>query len=226
MVGQKYQIVDGDESEYQSWQAPVVEGPITGKLDDSPPKPPTAREMQALQKEAYNEGFNLGRKEGREKGYAEGYKGGQEKLRERIQLLEGLLELFAEPLKQLDDDVEQNIVELTIQIARHLIRRELKVEPGEIVAVVREGLSALPVSARQSRIYLHPEDAELVRNALSLSEEDQSWRIEEDLLMMRGDCRIETESSQIDASIDARLSAIAAKLLGGERDTDVDAGTE
>ena len=89
------------------------------------------------------------------------------------------------------------------------------------MAVVREGLAALPISARKPRIYLHPEDAQLVRSALSLREAEHDWRIEEDLLMLRGDCRIETESSRIDASIDARLSAIAANLLGGERGTDV-----
>ena len=87
--------------------------------------------------------------------------------------------------------------------------------------MVRQGLSALPVASSSPRIYLHPEDAELVRSALSVSD-DTSWRIEEDLLMMRGDCRIETESSHIDASVDAKLSAIAAQLLGGERGSDAD----
>ncbi|MFQ5660102.1 MAG: flagellar assembly protein FliH [Gammaproteobacteria bacterium] len=216
MSGEQTRIVAKDDSLYESWQAPLVEGPITGKLDDAPPKPPTAGEMQALQKQAYDEGFMLGRKEGREKGYAAGYNEGREKIR----LLDQLVSQLAEPLRDLDDEVEQNIVALTIQIARHLIRRELKTDPGEVVAVVREALSTLPVAARNPRIYLHPEDAELVRNALSLGDEDNSWRIEEDILMVRGDCRIETDSSHIDASIDARLSAICAQLLGGERNSD------
>lgn len=220
MTVSKSQLIDSNVSAFETWQAPVVAGPITAKLNDSPPKPPTAGEMQALQKEAYDEGFNLGRKEGRTRGYNQGLQEAQEKLNEKVNLFQGLLELLAQPLTELDDEVENNIVELTLQIARHLIRRELKSEPGEIVAVVREGLSALPVSARNPRIYLHPEDAELVRSTLSLNNDDHNWRIEEDLLMVRGDCRIETESSRIDASIEARLSAIAANILGGERDTD------
>jgi len=217
----KTQILDQNSTSITSWHAPIVEGPITAKLNDSPPKPPTAREMQALQKEAYSEGFELGRKEGRNRGYQHGLKEGQDKLTEKILVLENLCNLLAHPLETLDDEMENCIVELTLQIARHLIRRELKTEPGEIVAVVREGLAVLPMSARKPRIYLHPEDAQLVRSALSLREVDHDWRIEEDLLMLRGDCRIETESSRIDASIDARLSAIAANLLGGERGTDV-----
>lgn len=218
----KSHLVDGDESSYETWQAPLVEGPITAKLTDSPPKPPTAREMQALQKEAYDEGFELGRKEGREQGFTRGYQEGEDRLNKKIQLLEGILNMLAEPLEKLDEEVEKNIIALTLQVARHLVRRELKSDPGEIVAVVREGLSALPVSSRTPKIFLHPEDAELVRNILSLGDEERTWRIEEDLMMTRGDCRIETDSSFIDASVDARLSAIAANLLGGERDTDND----
>ena len=59
-----------------------------------------------------------------------------------------------------------------------------------------------------------------MRNALSLGEDEKSWRLEEDLLLSRGDCRVETESSYIDATVEARLSAIAANMLGDERRND------
>jgi len=88
------QIIDRDESSFETWQPPIVEGPITATLNDSPPKPPTAREMQALQKHAYDEGFELGRKEGRDRGFAQGQKEGQENLNDKIQLLTGLLDLM------------------------------------------------------------------------------------------------------------------------------------
>ena len=89
------------------------------------------------------------------------------------------------------------------------------------MAVIREAIKVLPLSSRHITIYLHPEDAELVKSALSVREEDRKWSIEEDLASLRGDCRIETETSVIDASIENRLSAIAANILGGSRDTDV-----
>lgn len=210
-----------ENSQVKTWQAPVVEGPITGKHDISA-KPPTAKQMQALQKDAYEEAFNQGRKEGLAKGYEEGLIKGEGKLNAEIQLFNTLLKQFALPLQNLDDEIENNIVALIIQIARHLVRREIKAEPGEIVAVVRESLGVLPVSARNPKIFLHPEDAVLVKNALSISDDDSNWRIEEDISLNRGDCRLKTESSPIDATIDARLSAVSAKLLGGERNTDSD----
>ena len=76
MAGQRNYIEEKHSKSFATWQAPLIEGPITSKIDDSRPKPPTAGEMQSLQKEAYSEGFELGRKEGHDKGHQEGIRSG------------------------------------------------------------------------------------------------------------------------------------------------------
>jgi flagellar assembly protein FliH len=211
----KQRIISADEAEqFAEWQEPLVQGKIA---TDSDVRPPTANEMQSLHKDAYDEGFNMGRKEGKTQGYKEGRDQAVIESSQLFQKLESLFNALAEPVNQLDEELENSIAELTLSIARQLVRREIKVEPGEIVAVVREAVRALPISARNPTIYLHPEDIQLVRNALSLSDDEQTYRLEEDLLLTRGDCRVETESSYIDASVEARLSAIAANMLGDER---------
>ncbi|MEM6999053.1 MAG: flagellar assembly protein FliH [Pseudomonadota bacterium] len=217
MNNSKQRVISANHAnEYIEWEVPLVKGKIT----NSSVRPPTANEMQALQKDAYDEGFNMGRKEGR----AQGYKDAQDKVatesREQFQKLEKIFSTLADPVAQMDDEIENSIIQLTLSIARQLVRRELKIEPGEIVAVVREAIRVLPISARNPTIYLHPEDIQLVRNALSLGDDEKAYRLEEDLLLTRGDCRVETESSYIDASIEARLSAIAANMLGDERQPD------
>ncbi len=220
MSTSKNRIISANEAaEYVEWQEPHVQGKIASDSSDGI-RPPTANQMQALHKDAYDEGFNMGRKEGRSKGYAEATEKVEAESRQLLQSLNAILNSLADPVSLLDDEMETSIAELTLAIARQLVRREIKVEPGEIVAVVREAVRALPISARNPTIYLHPEDIQLVRNALSLGEDDQSYRLEEDLLLIRGDCRVETESSFIDASTEARLSAIAANMLGDERKQD------
>jgi flagellar assembly protein FliH len=216
----KHRIISANEaSEYVEWQEPLVEGKIASESDASI-HPPTANEMHALHKDAYDEGFSMGRKEGRSQGYSEGHAKVEAESTQLFQNLEALFNSLAEPVAQLDDEIETSIAELTLAIARQLVRREIKTEPGEIVAVVREAVKALPISSRTPTIYLHPEDIQLVRNALSLGEDEKSYRLEEDLLLTRGDCRVETESSYIDASIEARLSAIAVNMIGDERKHD------
>ena len=86
--------------------------------------------------------------------------------------------------------------------------------------VIRESISALPMSSQKMRIRLHPKDAEAARDFLSESGEDISWQIVEDPALARGDCKVVTENSQIDASIETRLGEIAAKIMGGEREDD------
>ena len=73
-------------------------------------------------------------------------------------------------------------------------------------------------------VWLHPEDAELVREAVFLGEHDQQWQIVEDPVIQRGGCRIHTDTSQIDATLDSRLNSLIAPLLAGERMRDSDEG--
>jgi flagellar assembly protein FliH len=217
MSSLKNRILSANEAtDYVEWQEPLVQGRIASENYDGS-RPPTANQMQALHKDAYDEGFNMGHKEGLERGYKEGSDKARVEAQQLFAKLQALFNSLAKPVTQLDDELEANIAELTLAIARQLVRREIKIEPGEIVAVVREAVQALPISARNPTIYLHPEDMQLVRNALSLGEDDKAYRLEEDLLLTRGDCRVETESSYIDASIEARLSAIAINMLGDER---------
>lgn len=213
----KQRIITAKDAEaYVDWQEPLVQGRISSE-SSAGMHPPTANEMQALHKDAYDEGFDMGRKEGRTQGYKEGKQQAESESQELFVKLNGIFNALANPVEQLDEELESGIAELTLAIARQLVRREIKAEPGEIVAVVREAVSTLPISARNPTIYLHPEDMQLVCNALSIGDDEKSYRFEEDLLLTRGDCRVETESSYIDATIEARLSAIAANMLGDER---------
>lgn len=196
------------------------------------PAMPTAEEIEAMQKQAYEEaraaGYKEGHKEGseqgyrdgREEGYRRGYEEGRASAAVLAERLQALIDCLSEPLAQVDARVEQELVALSIAIAKQLIRRELKTEPGEIVAVVRQATAILPSGARKISLHLHPDDAELVRSTLALDEAGPRWRIVEDPLLTRGGCRVTTDTSHIDATVEKRLASVIAHLLGGERDED------
>ena len=133
---------------------------------------------------------------------------------------EALVSSLDTPLKQLDDQVERELVELVISMVRQLVRREVKADPGHIIGVVREALSILPVSSRNIRVLLHPEDAVLVHQIYEFSETELGWKIVEDPVLARGGCRILTDTSQVDATLESRLATLVAPLLGDERDLD------
>jgi flagellar assembly protein FliH len=59
-----------------------------------------------------------------------------------------------------------------------------------------------------------------MRDTFSRSEAERSWVLVADPGLSRGDCRIITDTSLIDATLEKRLAAITSQLLGGERVTD------
>ncbi len=203
-------VIPAGEARVVPWQIPEVgageqRGTRVAGL-------PTVGGLERLQKQAYEEGYARGREEGRA--------AGREEVAARAARLDALLGTLARPFEELDEQVEQELVRLALAIAQQLVRREVKADPGQIVAIVRDALAALPVSARGVRLHLHPEDAQLVREVLSLGDAQRPWQIVEDPVLARGGCRVVSESSHIDASLEARLAALAAAVLGGEREDD------
>ncbi len=197
----------------KAFDLPLMEGMVvTDAGNISTVKAPTAQSLEALHQQAYDEGRALG--------YADGLAAGESEIAEKVAHLAGLVDTLAEPLNALDDEVVGSTAELAILIAKHLVRRELKIDPGEIVAVVRDTMQHLPVAARNPRIRMHPEDIEIVESALAIGEESRSWRMQPDPLVTRGGCIVETEASRIDASVESRLAAIVSKMFGGEREGD------
>ena len=205
---------------YERWEIPVVEEerPIPEELV-------TAGEIEAIQQLAYTDGYAQGYEVGVEQGEKDGFNAGHERLEQlltgRLNRLDSVLSFISRPLSELDEEVVSQLSDMSIKIARQLIRRELHTDPGQVIAVVREAMSTLPVNSRETSIFLHPDDAVLVREVFSISSErEQSWKLIEDPALTRGGCRIEAEHSKIDATVEHRMNQIVASLLGGEREED------
>jgi len=194
-------------SDCQAWSLPEVQSG-----GHSRNQPVTARQLEEIQEQARQEGFQQGLQEGRETG--------QEELLSRARQLEQILKTLDKPLEELDNSVEQQLAQLAMLVARQLVRRELKTDPEQVIGIVREALAVLPVAARDVQLALNPEDAGIVREALSLHEGEQAIRIVEDPVQSRGGCRVMTRTSQIDATIETRLNSVIAAVLGGQRHSD------
>ena len=59
-----------------------------------------------------------------------------------------------------------------------------------------------------------------MREAFAINENEAQIQILDDPVQARGGCKVQTETSQIDASVETRLNAIIAQVLGGEREED------
>jgi flagellar assembly protein FliH len=171
---------------------------------------PTAEHIEEIERQAREEGYRKGLEEGR--------KAAQDALACEVQAMQRVLASLVPSVEQLDAELQDELLTLAMAVARQLVRRELRTDPGQIVGVVREALGVLPSSGRRIRLHLHPEDARIVREAMHVSELDQPWQIFEDPTLSRGGARLETETSRVDATLETRLNAVIAEIWGERRD--------
>jgi flagellar assembly protein FliH len=187
------------------WSMPSVDGPIVGKKL-------TEAETRAAERVNHVRGYQ----EGLAAGQAEIQKRTNE-LNARIARLDSILKLLSRPLEDLDKEVEQQLTLLALTVGKQMVRRELRTDPAQVIAVIRESVGRLPAAARDIRVHLHPEDAAVVREHLSAPSTDRAWNIVEDPAMSRGGCVVRTDTSQIDARLDSRLNAVVSAAFGDER---------
>lgn len=191
-----------------SWNPPSVTGPRANRRSS-----PTLAELEDVERAAWDEAYAKGLEAGRKAGEQEA-----RKRLDQVNSIESILNSLAKPLQQMDREVESQLVSLALAIAKQLVRRELRIDPAQVIAVVRDTVGLLPMAQRNVRVYLHPEDARLIRERLAEPQNERAWSIIEDPVMARGGCRVTTDTSQIDARLETRLAAVFAQLMGDERD--------
>ncbi|HEY2035611.1 MAG TPA: FliH/SctL family protein [Steroidobacteraceae bacterium] len=196
----------------ERWRPPEVDGPIIGQPREDRRAAASEESLRRSLKDADSRGYEAGMARARAETSTR-----VAALEERAQRLDAALHLLARPLEQLDAEIEGELAELALAIGKQLARRELRIEPAQVIAIVRESLALLPAAAREVRVHLHPEDAATVREHLTAPASERAWTIVEDPTLSRGGCVIHSQSSRIDARLEARIAAVAASALGDER---------
>lgn len=205
-------LISSDDG-VQAWAVPEVAGQEEVKKASASlsrnEKKALLAQLEKSKKEGYDEGF--------QKGLQDGLAAAQTQVEQSLASFTSVMQHLANPIAQVEDQVEEQLVNLSVLIAKQIVRRELKADPGQVIAVVREALSLIPSSSQNVKVYLNPGDAELVRKIIPSNAGERKWEVVEDPVLSQGSCRVETDSAQIDASFEARLAAIAAEILGSER---------
>ena len=179
---------------WQRWELPNFEG--AGAHRDGVALT-TASQVEEIQRLAHDEGFRSG--------YAEG----MQKAAQESQRLAGVIDALS---KQVDEQVAQELLALSLDIARQMLHQALKVNPELLLGVVQEAIGTLPHFNQGAHLVLHPDDAVLVRERMGEQLTHSGWKIFEDARIERGGARIETANSQIDASLESRWNRVVAAL--------------
>ena len=104
-------------------------------------------------------------------------------------------------------DAEQELVTLSLAIARRILHRELTVDPGAMLGLVKAALDKL--DAREvHRIRVHPDHAAMLKQQLERMGVPRKIEVEPDASLERGAAILETSHGVLDASADTQLDEI------------------
>ncbi len=167
-----------------------------------------ARQTEEARTQARAEGYTAGMEEGRAAGLAEGRALAEQ---ERLALQE-IAEAFGTEVAQANELIANDMLDLSLDLAKAMLKTALNVRPELIIPMVREAIHYLPTLQQPTLLHLHPEDAAIVATHMGDELKTAGWRVVEDVHMNRGGCRVETVTNQIDATTSTRWQRMAATL--------------
>jgi flagellar assembly protein FliH len=156
-----------------------------------------------IEKEAYEIGFSQGEKAGKEVGE----KMVEALLKQYSQTLEALANLR----KEIFSASEREVIRLSLEIARKVVKREVTIDEEVIMALVKVALNRLGEESVMT-LRVNPRDCQsILRYSSSQGKANPlhaGIKLVEDVMISRGGCLIETEAGIIDARIEEQFREI------------------
>jgi flagellar assembly protein FliH len=165
---------------------------------------PTIEQISGIQEQARQEGYQAG--------HAEGYAQGQQAAALEAARLRSLADAFSTEIGKADETISQHVLDLSIDLARALLKSALAIRPELVIPIVKEAVRYLPVLHQPALLYLNPDDAVLVKDRIGDELTKMGWRLTDDAALEPGSCRVETANNQIDASLPTRWQRLTAAL--------------
>jgi flagellar assembly protein FliH len=162
------------------------------------------------------------RAQGYQQGLAEGRKLAESAIDSRRTELAALIDGINELMRDFEQGLSNDVLSLSLELSKLIVRASLRVKPELVIAVVREALGNLAGLSEQTTLYLNPADAALMREVANSDPQFKqlSWRLVEDPQLERGGCRLATPTTEVDATLETRWRRVIAAL--GRDDTWID----
>jgi flagellar assembly protein FliH len=170
-------------------------------------------EAERIRKAAYDSAFSEGCKKGLEQGMDEGFQKAEGTRQEALHVLEEAHRISREYI----EGKKEEIVDLAVKIAAKIIGYEASMDDSIIEKIASEAIAA-SVAREQAVIRVNPMDYAVLdcrRDELVKAAGDNCViNIIRDDQISRGGCRVDTEVSSVDATIENQLDKIKQALMG------------
>lgn len=166
------------------------------------------RHAQKTEEEQYHKGFTQGE--------AAGKKLAAQKVEPVLKSLGELMQALATEREQLIVRHDQDLIKIAFMIAMKILHSEIETNNEVVVGVVKAALEKV-VKTESVIIKLSPYDLELLQQQIGEHGLETEWlaheaKLEGDFNIARGGCKVQTDSGEIDATIETQLELIKSIL--------------
>jgi flagellar assembly protein FliH len=176
----------------------------------APTEPPI--DLEAERAQAYDDGFEQGRLLGVQETTEALQEPLQRQLETHNQRLQALLQQAQRDLDQLQAGLATQVLELACDVARQVVRRELRQPLDSLHGVVQEALALLVAEGQPATLKLHPGDLELFAPTLGEQLQQQGVKLLPDASLTPGGCTLEAIQGAVDATVEKRWARAVANL--------------
>ncbi len=215
-----------------SWMPDAVEP------EEEEPKPLTLEEVEQIRQDAYQEGLMSGKEAGFTQGYekgkqqgieegkvegielgkSEGYEAEKGRIEQAAAGLVTLADQFTQPLELMNAQVEKQLVDMVLHLAKEVIHVEAVTNPQLILDAIKESVESLPMTMLDINFKMHPEDIELAVDAYgeqALAE--RKWKFIPEPSLNRGDLQIDAGDSRVDYLLEDRIKSTFQRFCSANR---------
>lgn len=206
-------------------QEPVAQQEVPA-TEDTPEEPApvepvpepgiSEEEVQHLLEQARQEAFEQGLQQGQEQATAhakqqlQDYQDNQG--REIGERLAQVLRQAQEGIRGLQQQVAPDLLQLACDIARQVVRQELRTNPQALMPVVREALDMLGAETKPATVRIHPDDWKHLEAHVRAAWPNPKIEWLQDATVPAGDCWVESQGAQVDGSLEKRWQRAVAAL--------------
>ncbi len=193
------------------WNAVNFPGPVVPEVPGPRPPAPLSvvkRQVQVLMAQARQEADQL-RCQAEQRGLEEGLarlQGVQEQhVSDLRESLDGLQRLCQETWDRMRAEMEEHLLEMTLELSRSVIREEILSSPERLMGQIRQGLDRLG-EKQGAVVRLHPDDCASLQGSLA------QLRLLADPDLERGDFVAESEGGIVDGRLSRRMELLRKQL--------------
>ncbi len=149
---------------------------------------------------------------GRAQGHAEAMRAVQQERAADVRRIEALIAQFQTSLNDVSAKAADAVLDLALDVAGQILRREVHAHRDAALPVVREALALVIEAHAHPTVRLAPVDFAVVREALRADGMYQGCRFIADAQVPPGGCRVESPHGEIDASLATRWRRVVQSL--------------